>query len=189
MRLARALVTGLATTGLLAPAVILANVDPDCFESEPFVCARDRVDETKIADRVAQPVLTKAGWAHGCYRVLIWAGDDGGPGTLLLVLSGPKGAPESWCQAPVVEGLTDQEALEIQKRGGGLREAMRAIAEKSRKKGKANSASLEQVQQIGAALRAAILATPSAVRARILRQTKTLMVANGYGAEWMQTLP
>ena len=133
-------------------------------------------------------MLAKAGWAHGCYRVLITRGDDGGAGTLLVLIDGSKGAPESTCQVPVVEGLSADEVGSIRGDGGGLQDMVSATAEKSAKKGAATAATPDQVKEIGRAL-TAILAAPSPTRSRLLRSVKRLSVGNGYGADVDPSLP
>jgi len=179
-----------ATLVVLSPVRVLAEVDPDCRAgADAFVCAPERLEDASIADRIAQPVLANAGWAHGCYRVLITSGDDGGAGTLLVLIDGSKGAPESTCQVPVVEGLAADEVGSTRTRGGGLQDAVSATAQKSAKKGAASAATPDQVKQIGRALKAAILAAPSPTRSRLLRSVKRLSVGNGYGADVDLSLP
>jgi hypothetical protein len=179
-----------ATLSVLAPTHAFSEVDADCLESsDAFVCAPERLEDARLADRIAQPVLAKAGWAHVCYRVLISKGDEGDAGTLLVLVDGSKGAPESWCQVPVVEGLTADEVASIRRRGGSLQHVVSATAEKSARKGADNAATPDQVKEIGKALKNAILAAPPTTRSRVLRGVKQLSVGNGYGADVDLPLP
>jgi hypothetical protein len=174
----------------LAPAVAFSAVDSDCFwGKESIACALDRVDDAKVADTLVEPVLAKAGWKHGCYRVLFIKGDNGGPDTLLVAVDGPRGGSAPGCTTPVVEGLTPAETKRILDRGGTFQDVMKATSEKSIRKGEAEAATEGQLRDIGLAIKKAILASPEPTKSRLLRKTRQLVLGSGYGAEYRVSLP
>ena len=122
----------------LAPALAFSAVDPDCFwGKESIACALDRVDDAKMADTLVEPVLAKAGWKHGCYRVLFIKGTNGGPDTLLVAVDGPRGGSAPGCTIPTAAELTPAETQRILDRGGTFQDVMNATSEKSIREGKA----------------------------------------------------
>lgn len=167
-----------------------ADVDPDCFAgADSFVCHKGRVEDAKLVEQFAAPVLARYGWSRSCVTVQFIRGDEGRPDTLMVSVNGPKGGRAPSCLQPPVEKLTDAEVRRILSRGGGQQDLMQAIGEKSSTRGAREAATSAQLREIGAELKAAILAAPSITKARLTKNTGKISLGSGYGAEADIPLP
>jgi hypothetical protein len=84
---------------------------------------------------------------------------------------------------------TPAEAKEIYAKEGRQQEMMQAIAAKTIAKGERESATAAQLQDIGKAIKRAILAADSASKTRLLRNTRQISLGSGYGTEATIPLP
>jgi hypothetical protein len=167
-----------------------ADVDPDCFETEfSITCHKDRVGDATLLDQLAQPILAAAGWSRGCYRVSYVKGDKGRPDSVVVGVDGLKGSSVPACQRIDQAALTDAEARSIQRQGGGQKELMKAISDKTVAKGKKESASSAELMALGRSLKKAVLAADPDVRSRLLRKTNQIVLGSGFGGEARLALP
>lgn len=167
-----------------------AAVDPDCFDREfGFICHKGRVEDAKVADELVAPVLARAGWVRGCYRVQYVKGDAGRLDVLLVGVDGRRGAMAPGCKQIEPAKLTVAEAREIQRRGGGMQELMKAIGDRTNAKGARESATSAELLEIGKAIKKSILAADTATKSRLLRDTRQISLGSGYGGEATIPLP
>ena len=118
-------------TSVVASSNAMADVHPDCYDAKwGITCDKGRIEDVKALDALAAPVISRAGWARGCYQLQILKADATNPPVIMIVLLGPKGAPDPDCREKILPALSQAEAAEAQRGARDRQDAIKKVMKK-----------------------------------------------------------